>query len=211
MNKFSKCAFIAAMALICYTGFATAQAVSFDSPEDLGTMVKELKAGRYGGNGGGFGNQGHGNNNPGNHNGPGNNNNWHPQPSPWNPQPNPSHGQWHPHYSGHPDWNNNNWNNNHWNNHGPSHNIWWTGSVHPYSMYRTVCEVTPGISAKGYIVEQTMPFYGKATFYYYNVFNTLVGASNTANRVYSGGNGTPVFDFYQVPLQADHCFMGITR
>ena len=82
---------------------------------------------------------------------------------------------------------------------------------HPYSQYRTVCEVVPGVSAKGFIVENTVPFYGKATFYYYDAFNNLISASNTANSVYSGGNGTPIFDFYQVPGQADRCFLAVTQ
>lgn len=263
MNKINKNAFTAALALVCYAGFATAQVVSFDSPgSDIGTIVKEIKFGGQGGHGGGhvpapsapthvgggFGNN-HGNNGwdhngPGNHggfynnnhgnngwdhNGPGNHNGpWNPQPDPWNPlpnpwqpapwQPGPQPGQWHPHHNGHPDWNNNNWGNNHWNNHGPaynpwwnSYNYWWVNNFHPYSMYRTVCDVTAGVSAKGFIVEQTMPFYGKATFYYYNAFNSLVGTSSPTNGVYSGGNGTPVFDFYQVPRQAEHCFLAITQ
>ena len=78
-------------------------------------------------------------------------------------------------------------------------------------MYRTVCTVTPGVSAKGYIVEQARPFYGRATFYYYNLFNSIIGTSSPATGVYSGGNGTPVFDFYRVPSQADHCFLAITQ
>jgi hypothetical protein len=77
-------------------------------------------------------------------------------------------------------------------------------------MYRTTCEVVPGVSAKGYIIEQTQPFNGKATFYYYNAFNTIIGSSNSTDGVYRGGDGTPIFDFYQVP-QADHCFLAITQ
>ena len=292
MHKFNKSAFIAAMTLLCYAGFATAQVVSFDSAGDLGSMVKELKFGGQGGHGGnvptpptpspfnggghngpgghnGGGDNGHNNggwnndhNNPG-HNGgwnpqpgPGNHNdhngghndNWHPQPNPWNPQPGPWHpqpgpwnpgpqpgpwnpgpqpgpwnpgpqpGQWHPHHNGHPDWNNNDWANNHWNNHGNNHydwwnsyNYWWSSSQHPYSMFRTVCDVNPGVSAKGFIVEQSLPFYGRATFYYYNAFDNLIGTSNPMSSVFSGGNGTPVFDFYQVPSQADHCFLAVTQ
>ena len=290
MKNLNKSAFIAVMALISYTGFATAQAVSFDAISgNLGDLVKDLKAGGHGGPGGGFnhppkppapaphnGGQGHGDNggnhngpgynnghnNPGNHNGPGNNNgwdnghngnngwnnghngnnngHWNPQPGPWNPQPNPWHpgpqpgpwnpqpnpwnpgpqpgpANWHPHHNGHPDWNNNDWSNNHWNQHGPNHNawwnnysFWWSNNVHPYSMYRTVCDVTPGASAKGYIVERTMPFYGRATFYYYNYFDSLISVSNTVSGVYSGGNGTPVFDF-RAPYGADRCFMAITQ
>ena len=143
---------------------------------------------------------------------------WHPQPGPlpgpWNPQPGP----WQPHHNGHPDWNNNDWGNNHWNHHGPDFNgwwnnydLWWVNNIHPYSVYRTVCDVTPGISAKGFIVEETMPFLGSATFYYYNAFDTLIGTRDYANSVYRGGDGTPIFDFYQVPSQAEHCFLGITR
>ena len=289
MKNLNKSAFIAVMALISYTGFATAQAVSFDAISgNLGDLVKDLKAGGHGGPGGGFnhppkpsapaphhGGQGHGDNggnhngpgynnghnnpgnhngpgynnghnNPGNHNGPGNNNgwdnghngnngwnnghngnnngHWNPQPGPWNPQPNPWNpgpqpgpANWHPHHNGHPDWNNNDWSNNHWNQHGPNHNawwnnysFWWSNNVHPYSMYRTVCDVTPGASAKGYIVERTMPFYGRATFYYYNYFDSLISVSNTVSGVYSGGNGTPVFDF-RAPYGADRCFMAITQ
>jgi len=308
MKISSKSAFIAAMALICYTGFAMAQAVSFDSKAgDLSNLVNDLKAGGHGGPGGGFnhvptppaptphnggfGQPGHGgNNNPGNHsnpggfgdhngpgnnndhgnngwdhngpgnndhgnngwdhNGPGNNHNdhngpgpqpwhpnpqpwnpgpqpWHPNPQPWNPQPQPWHPgpqptpwnpSWQPHHNGHPDWNNNNWGNNHWNNHGPEHsdwwnnyNGWWNSTAHPYSIYRTICDVTPGVSAKGYIVEQSLPFYGRSTFYYYNAFNTIIGTSNPTNGVFRGGDGTPVMDFYQVPYQADHCFLAITQ
>ena len=48
MKKISKGAFIAAMALISYANYASAQAVSFDSPGknsgDLGSMVEEMKA-----------------------------------------------------------------------------------------------------------------------------------------------------------------------
>ena len=254
MKKFSKSAFVALLALVCYAGFVSAQVVSFDNSGDFGSLVSELKAGNKPGFGGGHGNQnphpspfqpphnggsGQGNHNgpqpgPGNHNNPGHNNGpfnpghnnpghndpgpWHPgpQPQPWNPGPQP--GQWHPHHNGHPDWNNNDWNNNHWNSHGPSHNTWWgnydwwwMNNNHPYSQYRTVCEVTPGVSAKGFIIEKTMPFYGKATFYYYDIFNNLITASNTASSVYSGGNGTPIFDFYQVPNRADRCFLSVTR
>jgi hypothetical protein len=89
--------------------------------------------------------------------------------------------------------------------------MWWNNNSHPFSLYRTVCTVTPGMSAKGYIVERTMPFFGKATFYYYDNFEGLIGASNGANGVYTGGNGTPVFDFYQVPMRADSCFLAITQ
>ncbi|HAH31538.1 MAG TPA: hypothetical protein DCL44_04405 [Elusimicrobia bacterium] len=295
MKKFSKGAFVATMALVCYAGFATAQVVSFDNQGgDLNTLVNDLKFGGHGGGpGGGHGGPGGGNhggpgggqfnhvnppapvpqNHGGNHNGPGpqpghgNHDGpghhdgpgpqpgpwhpqpgpqpgpwhpqpgpqpgpwhpqpgpqpgpWHPQPGPqpgpWHPQPGPQPGPWHPHHGGHPDWNNNDWNNNHWNQHGQNHNDWWnnynnwwSGNNHPYSLYRTVCDITPGISAKGFIVEKTMPFYGTATFYYYDVFGTIIRASNPVNSIYTGGNGTPIFDFYQVP-QADHCFMAITR
>ena len=268
MKTLNKSAFIASLALLSYTGFATAQAVSFDNPGDLSKLVNDLKFPGHGGPGGGqfpnpvpshqdggFGHQDHGNNGwdhngPGHHDGPGPQPGpWHPQPGPqpgpWGPQPGPRHpqpgpqpgpwgpqpdpwhpqpgpqpgpGQWHPHHDGHPDWDHNDWNNDQWNHHGPDHNgwwnnydAWWASNAHPYSMYRTVCTVVPGVSAKGFIVEQTMPFNAKATFYYYNAYDTIIGASNPANGVYAGGNGTPVFDFYQVPQQADHCFLAITQ
>ena len=55
-----------------------------------------------------------------------------------------------------------------------------------------------------------MPFNGIATFYFYDGFDQIIGASSPMNGVFAGGNGTPVFDFYQVP-QADHCFLAITK
>ena len=300
MKKTSTSAFISTMALICYTGFATAQVISFDNPGDLSTLVKELKAPGHGGPGGGqqnnfpapqhqnggFGQQDHGNNGPGNHNGPGPQPGqwqpqpgpghhdgpgpqpgpwqpqpgpghhdgpgpqpgpwqpqpgpghhdgpgpqpgpwhpqpgpqpgpWQPQPGPWHPQPGPQPGPWQPHHGGHPNWDNNDWNNNNWNNHGPSdawwndYYSWWNNNSHPYSIYRTVCDVAPGASAKGFIIERTMPFNARATFYYYDAYNTIIRTSNPMNSIFVGGNGTPVFDFYQVPLQADHCFLAITQ
>ncbi len=77
-------------------------------------------------------------------------------------------------------------------------------------MYRTVCDVVPGVSAKGFIVERTMPFNARATFFYYDAYNNIIRTSNPMNGVWAGGNGTPIFDFYQVP-QADHCFLAITQ
>ncbi len=152
---------------------------------------------------------------------------WHPQPpmpfppqpgpQPWHPGPGPQPGPWQPHHGGHPDWDHNDWNNNHWNQHGPDHNGWWNdyngwwnNNSHPYSMYRTVCDVVPGVSAKGFIVERTMPFNARATFFYYDAYNNIIRTSNPMNGVWAGGNGTPIFDFYQVP-QADHCFLAITQ
>ena len=155
---------------------------------------------------------------------------WHPQPDPWHPQPQPWHPQpgpqpqpwnpqpWHPHHDGHPDWNHNDWNNDQWNHHGQDHNDWWNNydnwwnnsSSHPYSMYRTVCTVNPGVSAQGYIVEATSPFNGKATFYYYSGTDMIIGASAQSNGVFVGGNGTSIMDITQVP-QADHCFLAITQ
>jgi hypothetical protein len=165
---------------------------------------------------------------PGDHGGPGPNpwhpqpgpQPWNPQPQPWNPQPQPWHPQpgpqpWHPHQDGHPDWDHNDWNNNQWNHHDTNgwwnnYDNWWNSSSHPFSLYRTACAVIPGVSAKGFIIEQTMPFNGIATFYFYDGFDQIIGASSPANGVYRGGDGTPVFDFYQVP-QADHCFLAITQ
>jgi len=298
MKKFSKSAFLTTIALICYTGFATAQVVNFDKPSDL---VNDLKFGGPGGPGGhgGFGGGGqphpnppapeHGGFNGGDHNGPGHNDHggfnggdhngpghddhggfnggdhngpghddhggwnggdhngpghhdgpgpipgpWHPQPDPWHPQPGPWHPQpgpqpgpwhpgpgnnnWHPHQDGHPDWDHNDWGNNHWNHHDIGHNdwwnnydYWWTASVHPYSLYRTVCNVLPGNSAKGFIVEETMPFNGTATFYYYNAFDTLLGSGIPASGMFRGGDGTPIMNYYQMPFAVDHCFMAITQ
>ena len=142
-----------------------------------------------------------------------------PQPNPWNhgPQPNPQP-NWHPHHNGHPNWENNDWGHNGWNNHGPDHNNWWNNynwwwanDSHPYSQYRTVCNLNQGAYAKGFIVENTMPFYGKATFYYYDAFNNLISAGNTANNMYRGGNGSSIFDFYQAPVRADRCFLAVTK
>jgi hypothetical protein len=90
------------------------------------------------------------------------------------------------------------------------YNNWWGGNNHPFSLFRTVCDVVPGVSAKGFIIEQTPPINGKATFYYYDAFNNIIGASNGMNGVFRGGDGNPVFDFYQVP-RADHCFLAITQ
>ena len=263
MKNLSKSAFITVLALVCYTGFATAQTVSFDKAGDISNLVNDLKfggpggpgghggPGGPGGHGGGFvptppppsfdhgGDHGGGFDHGGDHGGPGHHDGpgpqpgpwhpqpgpqpdpWHPQPGPqpgpWHPQPGPQPGPWHPHNDGHPDWDHNDWNNNQWNHHDAFHNdwwnnydIWWNSNSHPYSMYRTACTVIPGVSAKGYIIEQTMPFNGIATFYFYDAFDTIVGASSPTNGIYRGGDGTPVFDFYQVP-QADHCFMAITQ
>jgi hypothetical protein len=159
---------------------------------------------------GGFNNH----NGPGTHGGFNNHKGLAPLPGPWHSQS----GQWHPNHNGHPDWDHNDWGNNHWNQHSPEYNDWWNnyngwwaGSVHPFSMYRTVCTVTPGVSAKGFIVEQTMLSSGRATFYYYSALNSIISTSNQMNGVYSGGNGTPVFDSSRAPVQADHCFLAITQ
>jgi len=99
MKKTSKGAFIATMALLSYANYATAQAVSFDSPgKDSGSlagMVQDAKADRL--NIGHIAGeilhnittpqaQGH-HGGPGDHNGPGHHDGPSPQPGPWHPQP----------------------------------------------------------------------------------------------------------------------------